>query len=162
MVKKHEIIYREGGGTSNNIISSGGTSDNTISSGGTSDNIISSGINISQKNYTVSAVQSFGEVLYQHGKLQQCGNLNNKWESIISIVIIIIKSVHYPHLPTFHVINILLEMQRQTFFKCNSITIESSLCLTLKTTFKVILAFLKDSKAEGGSRTRVERESGFG
>ena len=88
--------------------------------------------------------------------------LKQQMRTIIPIVIIIINSFHYPYFPTFHMIQILLEMQRQTFFKCNSITIESSLCLTLKTTFKVILAFLKDSKAEGGSRTRVERESGFG
>ena len=128
MVKKLEIIYRQGGSTSDSIISSGGTSDNIISSGGTSDNIISGGIDNSQKNYPVSAVQSFADVLYQHGKLQQCENLNNKYESIIS-VIIIINSFHYPYVPTFHVNNILLEMQAQTFFKCNSITIESALCL---------------------------------
>ena len=58
--------------------------------------IIDSGIDISQKHNPVSTVQCFAHVLYQHGKLQQCENLNNKWESIVSIVIIIIKSFHYP------------------------------------------------------------------
>ena len=108
MVEKLDIIYRKGDGKFD---------------------IIDSGIDSSQEQYPVSAVQSFADVLYQHGKLQKCENSNNKWESIISIVIIIVKSFHYPHLSTFHVINILLEMQTQTFFKCNSITIESSLCL---------------------------------
>ena len=54
MVEQLEIIQGEGGGTF--------------------DNIISSGIDISQKNYPVSAVQTFTDVLHQHGKLQQCEN----------------------------------------------------------------------------------------
>ena len=66
MVEKLEIIHGEGDGNF--------------------DNSIIRGTDNSQDHYPVSAVPSFTDALYQHGKLQQSENVNNKCESIISII----------------------------------------------------------------------------